>query len=60
MVGFEVKVAATNDVKYTYRLERISGVEAAAIGCNWSFASIVDINRKWRKLAVRHFENQNF
>jgi beta-N-acetylhexosaminidase len=55
-----VKVAATNDVKYSYRLERISGVEAAAIGCNWSFASIVDINRKWRNLAVRHFENQNF
>ena len=23
-------------------------VEAAAIGCNWSFAPIVDINRNWR------------
>ena len=27
---------------------RVSGVEAAAIGCNWSFAPIVDINRNWR------------
>jgi beta-N-acetylhexosaminidase len=48
MVGYEVKVAATNDVKYAYELGRVSGVEAAAIGCNWSFAPIVDINRNWR------------
>ena len=27
---------------------RVSGVEAAAIGCNWSFAPIVDININWR------------
>ena len=27
---------------------RVSGVEAAAIGCNWSFAPIVDINYNWR------------
>jgi beta-N-acetylhexosaminidase len=48
MVGYEVKVAATNDVKYAYELGRVSGVEAAAIGCNWSFAPICDINRNWR------------
>lgn len=47
-VGNEVKIAATNDKKYAYELGRISGVEAAAIGCNWSFAPIVDINRNWR------------
>ena len=47
-VGSEVKIAATNDKKYAYELGRISGVEAAAIGCNWSFAPIVDINRNWR------------
>ena len=27
---------------------RVSGVEASAIGCNWSFAPIVDINYNWR------------
>ena len=47
-VGNEVKIAATNDKKYAYEMGRISGVEAAAIGCNWSFAPIVDINRNWR------------
>lgn len=47
-IGHEVKIAATNDAKYAYELGRVSGVEAAAIGCNWSFAPIVDINRNWR------------
>lgn len=47
-VGNEVKIAATQDPHYAYELGRISGIEAAAIGCNWSFAPIVDINRNWR------------
>ena len=47
-VGHEIKIAATNDKKYAYELGRISGVEAAAIGCNWSFAPIVDLLRNWR------------
>ena len=47
-VGLEVKIGATNDAKYAYEMGRVSGVEAAAIGCNWSFAPIVDINRNWR------------
>ena len=47
-VGYEVKIGATNDKKYAYEMGRISGVEASAIGCNWSFAPIVDINRNWR------------
>ena len=48
LVGFQVKVAATADARYAYELGRISGFEAASIGCNWSFAPIVDINRNWR------------
>ena len=47
-VGLEVKIGATNDPKYAYEMGRISGIEAAAVGCNWSFAPIVDINRNWR------------
>lgn len=47
-IGNEIKVAATNDPKYAYELGRVSGVEAAAIGCNWSFAPIVDLLRNWR------------
>lgn len=47
-VGDEVKVAATNDSKYAYELGRISGQEASAVGCNASFAPIVDLSRNWR------------
>ena len=56
-VGVEVKIAATNDSKYAYELGRVSGVEASAIGCNWSFAPIVDINRNWRNpiISIRTF-----
>jgi len=51
-VGWEIKVAATGDKKYAYELGRISGIEAAAIGCNWSFAPIVDLYRNWRNPIV--------
>lgn len=47
-VGLKVKIGATNDAKWAYEMGRVSGVEAAAIGCNWSFAPIVDINYNWR------------
>nr|WP_108872490.1 glycoside hydrolase family 3 N-terminal domain-containing protein [Tessaracoccus timonensis] len=51
-VGWEAKVAATGDVGYAYELGRISGIEASAVGCNWSFAPIVDIYRNWRNPIV--------
>lgn len=51
-VGWEIKIAATGEAKYAYELGRISGVEAAAIGCNWSFAPIVDLYRNWRNPIV--------
>ncbi|MFP5415649.1 MAG: glycoside hydrolase family 3 protein [Actinomycetes bacterium] len=53
-VGWEIKVGAAGDQdeKYAYELGRISGVEAAAIGCNWSFAPIVDLYRNWRNPIV--------
>ncbi|MEY8461907.1 glycoside hydrolase family 3 protein [Streptococcus merionis] len=47
-VGKEVKIGATDNRRYAYEMGRVSGVEAAAIGCNWSFAPIVDLNRNWR------------
>ncbi|WP_215522768.1 glycoside hydrolase family 3 protein [Varibaculum prostatecancerukia] len=49
-VGYEVKIgAAPGELgeEYAYEMGRVSGVEAAAIGCNWSFAPIVDIMRNW-------------
>nr|NLD40843.1 beta-hexosaminidase [Actinomycetales bacterium] len=60
-VGWEVKVAAAGEdaPRYAYELGRISGVEAAAIGCNWSFAPIVDLYRNWRNpiVSVRTFSS---
>lgn len=47
-VGLQVKIAATNDGRYAYEMGRVAGVEAAAVGCNWCFAPIVDINYNWR------------
>ncbi len=56
-IGCNVKIGATNDAKYAYEMGRVSGVEAAAIGCNWSFAPVVDINRNWRNpiISTRSF-----
>ena len=47
-VGDEIKVAATNDPKDAYKLGQVSGLEASAVGCNASFAPIVDLTRNWR------------
>ncbi len=49
-IGNETKIAATgaDKKKYAYEMGRVSGVEASAIGCNWSFAPIVDVDRNWR------------
>lgn len=51
-VGHEAKIGCTHEVRYAYELGRISGIEAAAVGCNWSFAPIVDIYRNWRNPVV--------
>lgn len=47
-VGDEIKIAATNDVQYAYEMGRIAGIEASAVGCNASFAPIMDLTRNWR------------
>ncbi len=47
-VGDEVKIAATNDPSYAYKMGQIAGLEASAVGCNASFAPIVDLSRNWR------------
>lgn len=51
-VGANVKVGATNDPKYAYQMGYVSGVEAAALGCNLSFAPVVDINQNWRNPVI--------
>lgn len=47
-IGDEIKVAATNDVNLAYEMGKVAGIEASAVGCNVSFAPIVDLTRNWR------------
>ena len=43
-----MQIAATADPKHARRLGEICGVEGSAVGANWSFAPIVDIDTNWR------------
>ncbi len=40
-------IAATGNEEQAYRLGYISGKEAAAVGCNWSFAPICDLDKNY-------------
>ncbi len=42
--GSQMQVAATEDVRYAELAGSISAKEGGEVGCNWSYAPIVDIN----------------
>ncbi|GKU24135.1 glycosyl hydrolase [Clostridium folliculivorans] len=44
----QMQVAAANDPEYAYKLGRIACGEGAAVGCNWAFAPVVDIDMNFR------------
>lgn len=46
--GKPLQAAATGDPEEGYHLGKISCTEGAAVGLNWSFAPIVDIDMNWR------------
>jgi len=50
-------VAASDDPVSAYRLGKIAGVEAKAVGCNWAFAPICDLDLNFRNpiMNVRTF-----
>lgn len=52
-------VGATDDLKQAYRLGSIAGKEAAAVGCNWAFAPICDLDMNFKNpiTNVRTFGN---
>ena len=50
--GYHVTIGATQDKENAYKLGYYGCKEAAAIGCNWTFAPIVDINKNWRNCVV--------
>lgn len=43
-----LQVAATGDALHAKRLGRVAAIEGAALGCNWSFAPVADIDFNWR------------
>lgn len=47
-VGCEMGIAATNDAHYATELARVIGEEASALGINWAFAPIIDIDYNFR------------
>ncbi|MGT2756160.1 glycoside hydrolase family 3 protein [Streptococcus ovuberis] len=42
--GRQMQVAATGDPQNAYQLGRISAIEGGAVGVNWAFAPVVDID----------------
>ncbi|MEC0184191.1 glycoside hydrolase family 3 N-terminal domain-containing protein, partial [Paenibacillus peoriae] len=47
-IGSVMQVAATDDDEMAYKLGTVCGREGAAVGCNWSFAPIIDIDYNFR------------
>ncbi len=47
-----MQIAATGDVEHARRLGEVCGAEGAAVGVNWSFAPLVDIDNNWRNPAA--------
>lgn len=43
---------ATSDTKSAYDVGHVSGVEMAALGCNWNFGPVCDIKMNWRNTVV--------
>ncbi len=44
----QMQVAATGEPEQAYRLGKVSCREAAAVGVNWAFAPVADIDMNWR------------
>ncbi|RRJ62495.1 glycoside hydrolase family 3 protein [Paenibacillus oralis] len=47
-IGSVMQVAATGDDEMAYKLGVVCGREGSAVGCNWSFAPIIDIDYNFR------------
>lgn len=52
MIGSQTKIGATGNTEYAYQLGYMSNREAAAIGCNLSFAPVSDILYNWENPVI--------
>ena len=59
-IGSQTKIGATHNVQYAYELGHMSNKEAAAIGCNLSFAPVSDILYNWENpvIGLRTYGNE--
>ena len=46
--GKQMQVAATGDPEQAYRLGKICAVEGKAVGCNYAFAPVCDVDKNYR------------
>lgn len=58
-VATEAQCGATAEPRAAYEMGRIGGIEASAVGCNWTFGPMTDIVFNWRNTIVntRSFGN---
>lgn len=58
-IGNQTKIGATRNAQYAYNLGYMSNKEAAAIGCNLSFAPVSDILYNWENpvIGIRTYGN---
>lgn len=47
-VGCQMAIGATGEVENARTLGRVIGEEADALGMNWAFAPVIDIDNNWR------------
>lgn len=47
-IGSQMQVAATDDYEMAYKLGTVCGREGSAVGGNWAFAPIIDIDYNFR------------
>lgn len=48
LVGSPMEIAATDDVEMAAKMARVCAREAGAVGANWAFAPIIDIDSNFR------------
>ena len=53
-LGEGIACGATDDPMSAYYMGKYGCREAAAIGCSWTFAPIVDIDLNWRNCVIAH------
>ncbi|ETP72953.1 beta-glucosidase-like glycosyl hydrolase [Lachnospiraceae bacterium JC7] len=48
LVGSPMEIAATDDVEMVKKMARVCALEGKAVGANWAFAPIIDIDTNFR------------